>query len=59
MVLDDPLVFVGLSSELTVDSGQWTVMESLRDNFKYSVQKYRDFSEYWRITIITFISNYP
>ena len=57
--LPGKLVFVGLSPELTVDSGQLTVMESLRDNFKYSVQKYCDFSEYLGIIIITFISNYP
>ena len=34
-------------------------MESLRDNFKYSVQKYCDLSEDLGIIIITFISNYP
>ena len=55
----DKLVFVGLSPEWTVDSGQWTVKESLRDNFKYSVQKYCDFSEYLPIIIITIFSNNP
>ena len=34
-------------------------MESLRDNFKYSVQKYCDFPEYLPIFIITIISNNP
>ena len=51
----DKFVFVVLSPELTVDSRQWTVMESLRDNFKYSVQKYCDFSEYLPIFIIIII----
>ena len=45
----DKLVFVGLSPELTVDSGQWTVKVSLRDDFKYRVQKNRDFQSKFKI----------
>ena len=34
-------------------------MESLRDNFKYNVQKYCDFKEYFGIIIITFFQIIP
>ena len=54
----DKLVFVGLLPELTVDSRQWTVKESLRDDFNIAFSNIAIF-EILDGNYIAIISNNP